>query len=99
MVPRIMTARDAIRALAREFPGQFSAELGIDLSEGRSREVFRWFLASVLFGARISETIVKRTFREFVRRAVASPGAILETGWDGLVEILDRGGYVRYDFK
>ena len=99
MALRVMAVREAIRALAREYPGQFSAELGIDLSEGRSREVFRWLIASVLFGARISETIVKRTFRDFVRRAVASPGAILETGWDGLVEILDQGGYVRYHFK
>ena len=94
-----MTASGAIRALTREYPGRFSRELGIDLSGGRSGEVFRWFLASVLFGARISETIVNRTFREFVRRAVVSPGAILATGWDGLVDILDRGGYVRYDFK
>ena len=99
MALRVMTVREAIRALAGEFPGRFSTELGIDLSEGRSREVFRWLLASVLFGARISETIVKRTFREFVRRSVVSPGVILKTGWDGLMEILDRGGYVRYDFK
>ena len=51
MALRVMTVREAIRALAREYPGQFSAELGIDLSEGRSREVFRWLIASVLFGA------------------------------------------------
>jgi len=94
-----MTSRQAIKALSREYPGRFSAELGIDLSAGRSREVFRWFLASVLFGARISGTIVKRSFRELFLRNVASPGAVLATGWDGLVEILDRGGYVRYDFK
>ena len=28
-----------------------------------------------------------------------SPKTILDTGWDGLVAILDAGGYVRYDFK
>jgi hypothetical protein len=94
-----MTATSAIRALRGQYPGRFSVELGIDLSPGRSREIFRWFLASVLFGARISETIVKKTFREFASRAIVSPKAVLETGWDGLVEVLDRGGYVRYDFK
>ncbi|NTW59076.1 MAG: hypothetical protein HGA43_07910 [Nitrospirae bacterium] len=99
MVLRIMTTTSAIRALRGKYPGRFSAELGIDLSQGRSREIFRWFLASVLFGARISETIVKKTFREFASRAIVSPKAVLETGWDGLVEVLDRGGYVRYDFK
>jgi endonuclease III len=99
MAVHVMRAREAIEALSREYPGRFSVELGIDLSAGWSREVFRWFLASVLFGARISGTIVKRTFREFASRNVVSPEAVLATGWDGLVEILDRGGYVRYDFK
>jgi hypothetical protein len=94
-----MTTTAAIRALVGQYPGKFSVELGINLSAGRSPEIFKWFLASVLFGARISETIVKRTYRQFVSRNVVAPGAILDTGWDGLVEILDQGGYVRYDFK
>ncbi len=94
-----MTSEKTIAALFKQCRGRFSSELGIDLSSGRSPEVFKWFLASVLFGARISETIVKKTFREFVSGAVLTPKAILDTGWDGLVEILDRGGYVRYDFK
>ncbi len=79
--------------------GRFSVELGIDLSSGRSRDIFRWFLASVLFGARISAGIVKKTFQEFETEGIASPQTILDAGWDGLVKILDRGGYVRYDFK
>ena len=28
-----------------------------------------------------------------------TPNKILETGWNGLVEILDEGSYTRYDFK
>jgi hypothetical protein len=83
----------------KEYPGRFSAELGIGLSSGRSPEIFKWFLASVLFGARITESIVKKTFHEFDSRGVVSPESILHTGWDGLVAILDAGGYVRYDFK
>lgn len=79
--------------------GRFSRELGIDLDAGRPGDVFRWFLASVLFGARISETIVRHTVREFEQAGVTTPEAIERTGWDGLVVILDRGGYVRYDFK
>ncbi len=83
----------------KEYPGRFSVELGIDLSSGRSPEIFKWFLASVLFGARISEGIVEKTFHEFDTRAIVSPKIILDTGWDGLVAVLDAGGYVRYDFK
>lgn len=79
--------------------GRFSRELGIDLDAGRPDDVFRWFLASVLFGARISGTIVKHTVQAFEQAGVTTPEAIERTGWDGLVAILDRGGYVRYDFK
>ncbi len=94
-----MASTESVQALIRQQQGRFSAELGIDLSAKRSREIFKWFLASVLFGARISDTIVKKTFGEFASQEVVSPKAILDTGWDGLVTILDEGGYVRYDFK
>jgi hypothetical protein len=99
MALHVTAPKEVITALRKEYPGRFSAELGIDLSSGRSPEIFRWFLASVLFGARISESIVERTFHEFDIRAIVSPETILHTGWDGLVAVLDAGGYVRYDFK
>jgi hypothetical protein len=99
MALRVTASKKAIKSVIKEYPGRFSAELGIDLSSGRSPEIFKWFLASVLFGARISESIVKKTFHEFDARGVVSSETVLHTGWDGLVEILDRGGYVRYDFK
>lgn len=79
--------------------GTFSREFGIDLEARRPGDVFRWFLASVLFGARISETIVKHTVQAFERAGVTTPEDIERTGWEGLVAILDQGGYVRYDFK
>jgi hypothetical protein len=56
-------------------------------------------LAALLYGARISGTIVAHTHAEFVRRGLVTPEMILKTGWDGLVVVLDAGGYVRYDFK
>lgn len=79
--------------------GRFSTSLGIDLERGGSEEVFKWFLASILFGARIGERIAEKTYREFERAGVLTPQRVLETGWDGLVALLDAGGYVRYDFK
>ncbi len=94
-----MKPKQTIHALMTRQQGRYSIELGIDLSSGRSRDIFRWFLASVLFGARISAAIVKKTYREFEAGGIASPKTIIDAGWDGLVEILDRGGYVRYDFK
>lgn len=79
--------------------GRFSRELGIDFSDTDSGPIFRWFLASKLMGARIATKIALRTYKEFERRGVMTPARIRSTGWDGLVEILDAGGYVRYDFS
>ncbi len=75
----------------------YSEELGIDLSAPSGR--FKWFLASILFGAPISEQIAMNTFRCFDRYGLDNPEQILAAGWDELVRILDEGGYVRYDFS
>lgn len=89
----------ATTLLIENFGQLYSEVLGINLRKGDDEEIFKWFLASVLFGAPINETSVIRTYRCFERRGVLTPKKILETGWHGLVEILDEGGYTRYDFK
>lgn len=76
----------------------YSEELGIDLSRRRNAEYFHWFLASLLFGGRISETIAKNTYRAFLRHGLDTPRTILDAGWDFLVyPVMREGGYVRYD--
>jgi hypothetical protein len=76
----------------------YSEELGIDLADGTDGVYFRWFLASMLFGARITETIAKKTYRAFVRHGLTSPDRIVGVGWDFLVNhVMREGGYVRYD--
>jgi endonuclease III len=77
----------------------YSRELGIDLSEPDRVQIFRWFLAAKLMGARISTRAALSTWREFARRGVDTPERIRQAGWDGLVAILDEGGYARYDFS
>ena len=79
--------------------GRFSSQLGIDLSGTDPEQIFKWFMASKLFGARISANIAIKTYKEFERNGITSPDKILKTGWDGLVKILDDGGYARYDFS
>ncbi len=88
-----------VKSLIREFGKPYSASLGIDLKKGKEGEIFKWFLASILFGKRISAEIASKTYKEFETKEVLSPEKILKTGWDGLVKILDDGGYVRYDFS
>jgi endonuclease III len=75
----------------------YSKELSLDLSKAKDR--FKWFLASVLFAKRISAKIAKETYLYFEQENLTSPNAILEAGWDRLVEVLDLGGYTRYDFS
>ena len=77
----------------------YSKGLGIDLSVKKESELFKWFLASILFGKPIQQEVARRTYFEFIREGLTSPEAILNAGWDKLVKVLDKGHYVRYDFS
>jgi hypothetical protein len=78
----------------------YSEELGIDLSVQTDAEYFHWFLASLLFGGHIGETIARRTYHSFCHHRLTTPRRILAAGCDFLVNpIMREGGYVRYDFS
>lgn len=77
----------------------YAQELGIDLGSGSEDEYFKWFLACLLFGKPVQQDVAKRAFQELVHDDITSPEAILNAGWDKLVEILDEGHYARYDFS
>ena len=77
----------------------YAKELGIDLALGQETEYFKWFLACLLFGKPVQQEVAKRAYLELVQEGITSPEAILKAGWDKLVEVLDRGHYVRYDFS
>jgi len=76
----------------------YSEELEISLRLKDDKEIFKWFLASLLFGGRITETIAKNTYRAFARHRLLDPKTIVKSGWEFLVNpIMSEGGYVRYD--
>ena len=75
----------------------YPQELGLDIRQAEDR--FKWFLAAMLFAKRISAKVAMTTFRQFENAGLTSPEAIVAEGWDRLVEVLDSGGYVRYDFS
>ncbi|MCW4024678.1 MAG: hypothetical protein NWF01_06540 [Candidatus Bathyarchaeota archaeon] len=87
-----MSVKDALSKLQ-----SYSEELDLNLSLPEDR--FKWFLASILFAKRISAETAKQTYFCFEQEELTSPDAILQAGWNRLVEVLDEGGYARYDFS
>jgi endonuclease III len=77
----------------------YARDLGIDLASKQETAYFEWFLACLLFGKPIQQEVAKRAYQELIKDGLITPDAILQAGWDKLVEILDRAHYVRYDFS
>lgn len=53
----------------------------------------------MFFAKRISAQTDKETYLYFEQENLTSADAILEAGWNRLVEVLDSRGYNRYDFS
>lgn len=85
-------------AVVDRMGGRYSRELGIDVDAGAA-EVERWFLASTLFGTRISAAVAGRTFGVLDRAGITRIVDARGFDWDDLVALLDAGGYARYDFR
>ncbi len=75
----------------------YSKEFSLDLTKPEDR--FKWFLASILFAKRIRAKTAKETYFYFEQKELTSPEAILQAGWERLVEVLGLGGYTRSDFS
>ncbi len=78
---------------------RIAEDLGIRLASKEEQELFKWFLACLLFGKPIQRQVAERAFLTLVAAGLSSPDAILRAGWDELVRLLDEAHYVRYDFS
>lgn len=74
-------------------------DLGIHLSSKREEELFKWFLACLLFGKPIQRQVAERALATLTAAGLSTPDAVLGAGWDELVRLLDEAHYVRYDFS
>ncbi len=74
-------------------------DLGIHLSSKKEEELFKWFLACLLYGKPIQQQVAERAFLTLSAARLLSPDAILRAGWDELVRLLDEAHYVRFDFS
>ena len=60
--------------------------------------LFKWFLASFLFGNRISQDVAAATWRVLVgTHGIDTPRKLRDCSHARLVRILGEGGYRRYD--
>lgn len=78
--------------------GEMSAkQLGIDI-EGGEGELFKWFVASFLFGKRIQQGIAAEAYRVIIgRHRRDTPRKLASCSRAELVRMLGEARYVRYD--
>jgi hypothetical protein len=88
-----------LKEFVKKYGEPFSKQLVIDLKSGRSKEIFKWFLASILYAKPIRESSATKTYFCFMKHRVTSAKKVLGAGWEKLVKILDEDGYTRYDFS
>lgn len=85
--------------LVKKLGGGYSSVMGINLTSMKSDELFKWFVVSMLFEPGISESVIIKTYRSLEQAEILTPEAVLETGWQGLVDIMNKSGYETYAVK
>ncbi|MFL9813877.1 DNA methylase [Stutzerimonas sp. VN223-3] len=72
-------------------------DLGIEIEKGEG-ELFKWFIASFLFGKRIQQDIAAEAYRVIVdQHKRDTPRKVCNCSWQDLVNMLGEAHYVRYD--
>jgi endonuclease III len=73
-------------------------DLGIDIGKGDEGELFKWLLASFLFGKRIQQDIAAEAYKVIVEKhGRDTPRKLGNCTWQQVVDMLGEGHYVRYD--
>lgn len=71
-------------------------DLGLKV-ERKEKPLFKWFLASYLFGKRIQQGVARQTWEVFMKHGIDTPKKIAAQSWQDLVDLLGEGNYRRYD--
>ncbi|WP_254063391.1 hypothetical protein [Rhodanobacter sp. L36] len=75
-----------------------ATDLGIHVKKNDEESLFKWLLASFLFGKRISQKIAAQTWRVLVEtHGRDTPRKLCNCTHAELVKMLGEGGYARYD--
>jgi endonuclease III len=73
-------------------------DLNIDLSDGKPQELYRWFLACLLFGRPIQQEIAAEAYRYLIEAGLTAPEKFAEIKREPLRKLLDEANYARYDY-
>lgn len=71
-------------------------DLGLKV-EKKELPLFKWFLASYLFGKRIQQDVAQQTWEVFMKHGIDTPKKIANQSWQQIVDLLGEGNYRRYD--
>ena len=75
-----------------------AADLGFQVRRDDEQSLFKWLLASFLFGKRISQKVAAATWRVLVEvHGRDTPEKLCRCTHAELVRMLGEGGYARYD--
>lgn len=85
--------------LVAKVGGSYAVKLGINLDGLSPDEIYKWFIAAVLYGTPIPGSVAACTWHIFADNDILMPKRMIDSGWNKLVTLLDEGGYVRYDYK
>jgi 3-methyladenine DNA glycosylase/8-oxoguanine DNA glycosylase len=74
------------------------ADLGIDLSDGKPQQLYRWFLACLLFARPIQQEIAADAYRALIDHGLTSPEKFADVDREPLRMLLNEAKYARYDY-
>jgi len=85
-----------VRELLDRYGCPYAEQAGIRLAD-RPGPLYQLLVLSTLLTARIAADVAIAAARELFAAGCRSPRAMSEAGWQDRVDVLDRGGYARYD--
>lgn len=88
--------QETVRSLLSIRGWTYARQAGIRLAD-RPAPLYQLLVLCVLFSVRIKANIAIAAARELFQAGYGTPRAMLDAGWQALVDALDRGHYVRYD--
>lgn len=73
-------------------------DIDLDPADPTPQSLYRWLLASLLFGRPVQQQVSAATYRVLIEHGFTSPATFAKAGREELRRILDEGHYARIDY-